>query len=198
MPADDDAGRVLVPMGLEDPDHPGVTNSWGRNVVYDPATDRAFEPSEAGRTTSITLSPRGELVFHELAAPFDYSRPVTLVVLDLETGARRELAPMPISWPASINDRGQVAFSSGIGVGTHAFVWDPVAGLIDLDQERKRLRAEIERLDGQVAGAEKKLSNEQFVGKAPPEVVQKEREKVGAFSEQRSKLREKLSALEVS
>jgi valyl-tRNA synthetase len=94
--------------------------------------------------------------------------------------------------------------SAGRGVGASAVTRDgtelfiPLEGLIDLDQERRRLRAEIERLDGQVAGAEKKLSNEQFVGRAPAEVVQKEREKMGAFSEQRSKLREKLTALEVS
>jgi valyl-tRNA synthetase len=94
--------------------------------------------------------------------------------------------------------------SAGRGAGASAVTRDgtelfiPLEGLIDLDQERRRLRAEIERLDGQVAGAEKKLSNEQFVGRAPSDVVQKEREKVGAFSEQRSKLREKLSALEVS
>ena len=47
--------------------------------------------------------------------------------------------------------------------------------LIDVDAEKARSEKERVRLTGAVRGKEKKLSNEQFVQRAPAEVVQKER-----------------------
>lgn len=77
--------------------------------------------------------------------------------------------------------------------GTEVFL--PLEGLVDLQAERERLRAEIERLTDQLAGAERKLANEQFVTKAPEAVVQKERDKAATFRDQRDKLREKIRTL---
>jgi valyl-tRNA synthetase len=90
----------------------------------------------------------------------------------------------------------------GRGVGASAVLSDgielfvPLEGLLDLDRERERLRAEISRLGGQLEGAEKKLGNANFVERAPQEVVRKEEEKASSFRDQRSKLLEKLSTLE--
>jgi valyl-tRNA synthetase len=89
-----------------------------------------------------------------------------------------------------------VGASAVLRDGTEVFL--PLEGLVDLERERARLRGEIERLDQQVKGAQGKLSNENFVGRAPAEVVQKERDKVQVFSEQRTKLVEKLATLERS
>jgi valyl-tRNA synthetase len=52
-----------------------------------------------------------------------------------------------------------------------------VAALIDLKAEIARLEKEIARLKGEIAGIDKKLSNEQFVAKAPPEVVEEQHER---------------------
>ena len=49
-----------------------------------------------------------------------------------------------------------------------------VAALIDLKAEIARLEKEIARHKGDIAGIEKKLSNEQFVAKAPPEVIEEQ------------------------
>jgi valyl-tRNA synthetase len=54
----------------------------------------------------------------------------------------------------------------------------PLEGVIDLDVERARLAKEHERLTRLIGGAEKKLANEQFVTRAKPEVVEREREKL--------------------
>jgi valyl-tRNA synthetase len=78
--------------------------------------------------------------------------------------------------------------------GTEVFL--PLEGLVDLEKERKRLREEIARLDGQAVAGEAKLGNENFVARAPADIVEKEREKVTAFRGQRDKLIEKLSTLE--
>ncbi len=53
----------------------------------------------------------------------------------------------------------------------------PMAGLIDRDAELARLDKEIERRRGEIQRVEKKLGNENFVSKAPAEVVDKERSK---------------------
>ncbi|MCZ6887382.1 MAG: valine--tRNA ligase [Gammaproteobacteria bacterium] len=53
----------------------------------------------------------------------------------------------------------------------------PFAGLIDVDAERARLNKEIEKLTSDLTRIEGKLANEKFVAKAPPEIVQKERDK---------------------
>ena len=91
---------------------------------------------------------------------------------------------------------GGVGASAVLRDGTELFM--PLEELMDLERERSRLRSEIGRLDGQVDGAEKKLANSSFVERAPQEVVQRERDKVTVFRDQRSKLLDKLSALERS
>jgi len=53
----------------------------------------------------------------------------------------------------------------------------PIADVIDVAQERARLRKEIARLDGEIAKFEKKLANEGFLAKAPPEVVEEQKER---------------------
>ncbi|HEX6037206.1 valine--tRNA ligase [Longimicrobium sp.] len=89
---------------------------------------------------------------------------------------------------------GEIGASAVLRSGTEVFI--PLAGVIDLDRERARLREEITRIDGQIAGGEKKLSNESFVARAPENVVAYERDKLASFREQRGKLADKLAALE--
>jgi valyl-tRNA synthetase len=101
---------------------------------------------------------------------------------------------------ARVEDLGFDAAGEGVGAsavlrsGAELFV--PLAGVIDVEKERTRLRDEVGRLDGLIAGTEKKLANESFVARAPAEVVGKEREKLAGYTEQRAKLAGKLSALE--
>ena len=66
--------------------------------------------------------------------------------------------------------------SASVVVG-RSEVFVPLAGMIDLEQERKRLEKEIEEKEGFLESVEKKLDNQQFVNKAPDEVVDKERQK---------------------
>ncbi len=57
----------------------------------------------------------------------------------------------------------------------------PLKDVLDISQELARLDKEIARLNSEVTRAEKKLSNQGFVAKAPAEVVQAEREKIDAY-----------------
>jgi valyl-tRNA synthetase len=73
--------------------------------------------------------------------------------------------------------------------GTALFV--PLGDVLDLGKECARMAAEIERLEKGIQGQRGKLGNEQFVSRAPAEVVQREREKLASWDEQRRRLVEK-------
>ncbi|HWT72608.1 MAG TPA: class I tRNA ligase family protein, partial [Oxalicibacterium sp.] len=66
---------------------------------------------------------------------------------------------------------------------------------IDVEAERERLTKEITRLEGEIAKANAKLSNESFVARAPAQVVAQEKERVTNFSATLDKLREQFGKL---
>jgi valyl-tRNA synthetase len=85
--------------------------------------------------------------------------------------------------------------------GAHAVFGDgseivvALAGTIDVKQECRRLSEELTRLDQQLAGLAARLTNENFVSRAPADVVAREREKEKTWREQRDVLAGKLRAL---
>ena len=66
---------------------------------------------------------------------------------------------------------------------------------IDVAAERVRLAKEAARLEGELAKAGAKLSNEAFVAKAPPAVIEQERKRIADFTATVTKLREQLARL---
>jgi valyl-tRNA synthetase len=75
-------------------------------------------------------------------------------------------------------------------VGGHAVLSDgsgvfvPLGDAIDVARECARLGTEVDRLLRMVEGQERKLANEQFVSRAPADVVERERTKLTAWREQ--------------
>jgi valyl-tRNA synthetase len=67
----------------------------------------------------------------------------------------------------------------------------PLAGLVDVEAERERLKKELREAEGQINRLEKLLASP-FAEKAPPEVVQKEREKLEEYRETAKKIRQQL------
>ncbi|MDH4376905.1 MAG: valine--tRNA ligase [Ramlibacter sp.] len=66
---------------------------------------------------------------------------------------------------------------------------------IDVAAEKARLSKEADRLQAEVAKAEGKLSNQAFVAKAPPAVIEQERQRIAQFSATLARLREQLARL---
>jgi valyl-tRNA synthetase len=64
-----------------------------------------------------------------------------------------------------------------------------------MEEEARRLQKEILKVEKESAFVMKKLSNEQFLSKAPPEVVQEVKEKAQEFRTQREKLEESLAKI---
>ena len=74
-------------------------------------------------------------------------------------------------------------------------VYLPLQGLIDIEQEIKRLEKELQKLEAEVARAEGKLNNQGFLAKAPQQVVAAERAKAESYRLQRDKIRERILSL---
>jgi valyl-tRNA synthetase len=66
---------------------------------------------------------------------------------------------------------------------------------IDLAAEKSRLGKEATRLEGEIAKANGKLSNEAFVAKAPPAVIDQEKKRLADFTATLAKVREQLDRL---
>jgi valyl-tRNA synthetase len=74
----------------------------------------------------------------------------------------------------------------------------PLAGVIDMGSERTRLVREIEKSKAEIKKIDAKLANENFVAKAPPEVVEENRERRADFEATMRKLQAALKRVEAA
>ena len=91
-----------------------------------------------------------------------------------------------------VEKKGEGSQSFLVGTDEYAV---PLGSLIDADAEAEKAEAEIKRLEGFMAGIQKKLSNERFVQNAPAQVVELERKKLSDAESKIAALRETLKAL---
>jgi valyl-tRNA synthetase len=69
-------------------------------------------------------------------------------------------------------------------------------GLLDFKEEKERLKKQIKAIEKDLAVANKKLNNNQFLEKAPREIVEEVREKVGSMDQKLEKLNQNLNLFE--
>lgn len=86
--------------------------------------------------------------------------------------------------------------NSSVSVVKGNEIYIPLEGLIDIAVERERLIKEVERLEKLLDSVNKKLANENFVSRAPEDVVKNEREKQKNFTEALEKVKKNLAMLE--
>ena len=74
-------------------------------------------------------------------------------------------------------------------------IYIPLKGLIDIEEEKARLEAEVKKLEAEVARGEKMLSNPGFINKAPEAKVNEEKEKLAKYREMLELAKERLEKL---
>ncbi|ACH38549.1 valyl-tRNA synthetase [Citrifermentans bemidjiense Bem] len=72
----------------------------------------------------------------------------------------------------------------------------PLRGLVNVEEEEKRLGKEIAKIEKDIEFLSKKLENPSFVERAPADVVEKEREKIGEFANKKKLLEESLEKIQ--
>ncbi|HLO23079.1 MAG TPA: valine--tRNA ligase, partial [Methyloceanibacter sp.] len=74
----------------------------------------------------------------------------------------------------------------------------PLAGIIDIDAEQKRLKREIDKVGSEIRQLDAKLANEKFVSRAPEHVVEEQRERRTEAEAVAAKLEQALKRLEAA
>jgi valyl-tRNA synthetase len=92
-------------------------------------------------------------------------------------------------------DASQIISGAAVAVIENVEIFLPLEGLIDVEKEQQRLSKEIQRLNNQINNLNKKLDNPQFLQKAPPTVVNQEKEKLENFKTKLNKLNKNLTQL---
>jgi valyl-tRNA synthetase len=92
----------------------------------------------------------------------------------------------------TFQSRGEKPRGSATAVVGEVEVFLPLKGLIDLDDEEKRLKKEFAKVAVDLNRTKQKLENQEFLMRARPEAVGKEREKARALTEREAKLKEGL------
>jgi valyl-tRNA synthetase len=119
----------------------------------------------------------------EHAALLRASLPLMAFLARLDAGETEVAADLPAP--------GKAATLAAAGVT----VYLPLAGLVDFAAERKRIQGEIDNIDRQVSRIEGMLNNPGFTGKAPAEVIDRERTKLADLQGKRGQLPERLAEL---
>ncbi|MEK7777753.1 MAG: valine--tRNA ligase, partial [Chloroflexota bacterium] len=76
-----------------------------------------------------------------------------------------------------------------------ATVYLPLGDAVDLASERQRLQKEMVSTQAATGRLEQRLADQQFLAKAPEEVVEKERERLASAQERLARIRELLGQL---
>ena len=154
--------------------------SWVQGVVSAVRSFRADHHVEAGakiRAELVAASP-------EVRSALERERPALEALGRLaEISVGAEAGPVVLGAPATRLVAGPVD------------VVIPLAGVLNLDAERARLRKALEQADAEVRRLEAKLANDAFRAKAPPAVVAGEERKLAEAQATRAKLDAQLEEL---
>jgi valyl-tRNA synthetase len=119
--------------------------------------------------------------------------PALRAALEAERDGLVRLARLASIEVASNAPEGEPGAHVVLRAGGEVFL--PLRDVVDLARERERVEEELKRLQGLLTGTRKRLESRGFLEGAPPEVVEREREKERAFEERRARLVEKRSVL---
>ena len=109
------------------------------------------------------------------------------VIRLLETEGRHiktlsKVSVLKVSAPAGRPENCATAVAGNIEI----FI--PLKGLINFEEEEKRLKKDIEKIEKELLALERKMSNKEFIEKAPKEVVEKDKARLEELLQKKTKL----------
>jgi valyl-tRNA synthetase len=119
-----------------------------------------------------------------------------LEMLEAQRGLLAFLARLDeaeLSLLQALDEKPRQAVALVAGEGVEAYL--PLAGLVDLEQEISRLQKSVAETEREIQRARGMLANEGFISKAPPHVVQQQRDKLADQEERRARLEARLQVL---
>ncbi len=134
----------------------------------------------------------------EMNVPPSAELPMTLTGASAATLARLETHRSLLIRLARLSD---ITVSDTVPSGAVQVVIDeataalPIGEVVDISQEVARLQKEIDKVDDEIGKIEKKLSNENFVSRAPAAVVEEQHARAADYRQSRGKLSEALDRL---
>lgn len=83
--------------------------------------------------------------------------------------------------------------ATAISEGMEIYV--PLKGILNIDSERSRLNKELDKVEKEMVLLSKKLTNEDFLSKAPKDVVNKDKSNYNILTEKATKIKESIERL---
>jgi valyl-tRNA synthetase len=163
---------------------PGENSAWTapEASLVEVAALRAAVDGLRNFRTENQISPRdGIQVF--LSGPRPLWEKIAPLVSALARIEKAEFLANPLTGPAGKVVAGDFEFQI------------PLAGLVDSSAEASRLESEVKKLREDIGFVEKRLANPNFVDKAKPELVDKERARLTEFQEKIKSLETSLAKL---
>lgn len=128
----------------------------------------------------------------EIAAILDCGSDESLRVLKRNEGYVMSLARLS---DLAIGKAPDIPADAAIQLAGDVRIVVPLKGLVNVEEEEKRLLKEIAKVEKDIDFLGKKLENPDFVGRAPAQVVAKEREKLEEFTNKKQVLLESLEKI---
>ena len=111
-------------------------------------------------------------------------------------GERAAISVLARVEPLRVLDSGEAEGEVGVSLVVNPLVVRlPLTGIVDLDTESQRLAQELDSTLRNQQRVEQLLANANFVSKARPEVVEKERQRLHSLTEQRERIEEIIAQL---
>ena len=168
-----------------------MTASW---PVADPALDFAQEEQEFEMVMEVIRGIRNARA--EKNIPFSKKAKVYIATSQPEVFAKSTAFLEKLASASEVEVGDSFTLENPVQIVTpHATVYLPLGDLVDLDKERARLAKEKEACEKEIEFISKKLSNENFVSKAPAAVVDQQRQKLEAAKKKLAGVEESLKQL---
>ena len=168
-----------------------MTASW---PVVDPALDFAQEEQEFEMVMEVIRGIRNARA--EKNIPFSKKAKVYIATAQPEVFAKSTAFLEKLASASEVEVGESFTLENPVQIVTpHATVYLPLGDLVDLDKERARLAKEKEACEKEIEFISKKLSNENFVSKAPAAVVDQQRQKLEAARKKLAGVEESLKQL---